>query len=214
MKTITNYVHDLIKHQPFLEDALYRDIINFSSLAKELQPKIEQMMRKPVKEGSIVMALRRYLPRNLEMNSSFKGFGDIVFRSNITDYTFVNSNTLVQNQAKLLTDIKDNYGAYFTYASNYQESSIIVSSTLKPVVEEYFKDETCICIKDDLSSLSIELPKKSSDIIGLYFYLFKLLAYEGIPVFEIISTSNYFTIFLEKEYANKAFILMNEIKSF
>jgi len=67
-------------------------------------------------------------------------------------------------------------------------------------------------VKSDLSSLSIALPEDNSKTVGLYFYIFKLLAYEGIPVFEILSTSNYFTLFLEMNYVNQAFTLINEIK--
>ena len=66
MKTITDCVHNILRHQPFLEDALSRDIINFSSLATDLLPQVEKEMRKPVKAGSIVMALRRYHPKRIK----------------------------------------------------------------------------------------------------------------------------------------------------
>ena len=89
----------------------------------------------------------------------------------------------------------------------------MVSSSLTNLVEDYFKNEVRVTIKEDLSSITIALPKNSSQSVGLYFYIFKLLAYEGIPVFEMISTSNYFALFLEREYVNKAFLLLNEIKT-
>ena len=88
-----------------------------------------------------------------------------------------------------------------------------MSSSLTNLVEDYFKNEVRVTIKEDLSSITIALPKNSSQSVGLYFYIFKLLAYEGIPVFEMISTSNYFALFLEREYVNKAFLLLNEIKT-
>ncbi|WP_299222183.1 hypothetical protein [uncultured Aquimarina sp.] len=212
MKTITDCVHNILRHQPFLEDALSRDIINFSSLATDLLPQVEKEMRKPVKPGSIVMALRRYHPKRIKHSENLGSLGDIVVRSGITEYTFLNSNTILTSQSNLLNTVKDKTKTYFTYSSNFQESNILVSSSLKEIVEDHFKDETCISVADNLSSMSIALPDDSSRSIGLYFYIFKLLAYEGIPVFEIISTSNYFTLFLEKEYVNDAFLLMNEIK--
>lgn len=79
MKTISTCVHDIIKHQPFLDDALARNIINFSSLAADLQPQVEKEMRKPVKQGSIIMALRRYHPkRNKFTSKNFRELGDII----------------------------------------------------------------------------------------------------------------------------------------
>ncbi len=212
MKTITDCVHNILRHQPFLEDALSRDIINFSSLATDILPLVEKEMRKPVKAGSIVMALRRYHPKRIKHSENLGNLGDIVVRSGITEYTFLNSNTILTSQSNLLNSVKDKTKTYFTYSSNFQESNILVSSSLKDVVENHFKDETCISVTDNLSSMSIALPNDSSKTIGLYFYIFKLLAYEGIPIFEIISTSNYFTLFLEKEYVNDAFLLLNEIK--
>jgi hypothetical protein len=135
-----------------------------------------------------------------------------VVRSGITEFTYLNSNTLLGNQAMLMNSVKDQIGVYLNYSSTYQESNILVSTDLKERVSDFFKDETLVSVKSELSSITIALPKNSSKTVGLYFYIFKLLAYEGIPVFEMISTSNYFALFLEKEYINQAFLLLNEIK--
>lgn len=214
MKTITTVVHDIIRHQPFLDDAIARDIVNFSGLAADIQPQVEQEMRKTVKQGSIIMALRRYAPHRTKINmKSLRELGDIIVRSGITEYTFLNSKTIIANKAKLLESVKDQTGIYLNYSSNYQESNILVSSTLTDPVEDCFRNEVRVTVKKELSSITIALPKNSSQTVGLYFYMFKLLAYEGIPVFEMISTSNYFALFLEKEYVNKAFLLLNEIKA-
>ncbi|MGA9324902.1 MAG: hypothetical protein WBV11_00650 [Salegentibacter sp.] len=213
MKTITTCVHDILRHQPFLDDAMARDIINYSGLAADIQPLVEEEMRKPVKQGSIIMALRRYAPHRTKINmQDLRELGDIVVRSGITEYTFLNSNSIISNKARLLEAVKDQTGVYLNYSSNFQETNILVSSSLTNLVEDCFRNEVRVSVKAELSSITIALPKNSSQTVGLYFYLFKLLAYEGIPVFEMISTSNYFTIFLEKEYVNKAFLLLNEIK--
>ncbi len=213
MKTITSCVNDILRHQPFLDDALGKDLINFSSLASHLQPEIEKELRKPVKQGSIIMALRRYAPqKNLAKKTNLRDMGDIVVRSGITEYTFLNSKSIMASQADLLNIVKNQPEVYLNYSSNYQESNILVSSDLKETVLECFRSENLVSVKSDLSSITIALPKNSSKTVGLYFYIFKLLAYEGIPVFEMISTSNYFALFLEKEYINQAFLLLNEIK--
>jgi len=213
MKTITSCVHSMLRHQPFLDDALAKDLINFSSLAIHLQPDVEKELRKPVKQGSIIMALRRYNPKkNLLKNTNLRDMGDILVRSGITEYTYLNSKSILASQAELLNIVKDEIGVYLNYSSNYQESNILVSADLKETVANCFKNEILVSVKSELSSITIALPKNSSKTVGLYFYIFKLLAYEGIPVFEMISTSNYFALFLEKEYINQAFLLLNEIK--
>ena len=214
MKTISTCVHDIIKHQPFLDDALARNIINFSSLAADLQPQVEKEMRKPVKQGSIIMALRRYHPKRSKFSAKhFRELGDMIVRSGITEYTYLNSKDIIARKAELLNAIKDQNGIFLNYSSNFQESNFLVSTSLQPLIQKIFKDEQLVSVSEELSSVTIALPEKNTQTVGLYFYIFKLLAYEGIPVYEIISTSNYFTLFLEKEYVNQAFLLMNEIKS-
>ena len=214
MKTISTCVHDIIKHQPYLDDALARNIINFSSLAADLQPQVEKEMRKPVKQGSIIMALRRYHPKRSKFNAQhFRKLGDIIVRSGVTEYTYINSKDTVAKKAALLEAVKDQTGIYLNYSSNFQESNFLVSTSLQPTIEEIFKNERLVSVSEELSSITIALPEKNTTTVGLYFYIFKLLAYEGIPVYEIISTSNYFTLFLEQDYVNQAFLLMNEIKS-
>ncbi|MFD0975649.1 hypothetical protein [Salinimicrobium gaetbulicola] len=214
MKTISTCVHDIIKHQPFLDDALARNIINFSSLAADLQPQVEKEMRKPVKQGSIIMALRRYHPkRNKFTTKNFRELGDIIVRSGITEFTYLNSQQTISKKAELLNVVKDQSNVYLNYSSNYQESIFLVSTSLKATIKEIFEGEKLVNVSEELSSITIALPEKNTKTVGLYFYIFKLLAYEGIPVYEVISTSNYFTIFLEQQYVNQAFLLMNEIKS-
>lgn len=214
MKTISTCVHDIIKHQPFLDDALARNIINFSSLAADLQPQVEKEMRKPVKQGSIIMALRRYHPKRTKFSSkNFRELGDIIVRSGITEFTYLNSPDTISKKAELLNAVKSEPNVYLNYSSNYQESIFLVSTSLKSLIKDIFKGEKLVNVSEELSSITIALPEKNTKTVGLYFYIFKLLAYEGIPVYEVISTSNYFTIFLEQQYVNQAFQLMNEIKS-
>ena len=62
MKTIATCVEEILVSQPFLEDALTRNILNYSALSEELREPISKMLRKPVKSGAIMMALRRYSP--------------------------------------------------------------------------------------------------------------------------------------------------------
>ena len=62
MKTIATCVEEILVSQPFLEDALTRNILNFSALAEELREPISKALRKSVKSGAIMMALRRYSP--------------------------------------------------------------------------------------------------------------------------------------------------------
>ena len=71
MKTISQAVSEYIKSKPFLSSALSDGIINFTSLSRKIKPEIEEMLRKNVNNGAIVMALNR-LSLNLEFQHTQK----------------------------------------------------------------------------------------------------------------------------------------------
>lgn len=217
MKTIATCVQEILVSRPFLEEALSRDIINFSALAKDLNPTISEMLRKPVKDGAIMMALRRYKPpvgkkSELQLEQVFKNMGDITVRSNLTDFTFQNSKTLIHNHSKILSEIDTDRQVFYAFTRGVFESNIIISSIKKTSILNIFKKETQIAAQDHLSAISINLPKGNSKIVGLYYQIFKRLAWENVPLYEVISTTNEFTVLVEDHLVDKAFSVIKGLK--
>lgn len=208
MKTIAACVEEVLITQPFLEEALFRNIINFSALAEELQQPISDMLRKPVKTGAIMMALRRYNPPNHLRNSNklkgvLRNLGDITVKSNLIDFTFQNSKTLINNHAKVLDTLDTE--SFYGFSRGIYESNIVVSKSQQQKVLNHFKNEIMIGSQDELSAISIRLPKDNSKISGLYYQIFKRFAWEGISLYEVISTTNEFTVLVENHLVDKAF---------
>ena len=149
MKTIASCVNEILVSRPFLEEALSRDIINFSALAKDLNQTISEMLRKPVKDGAITMALRRYQqPVDFESSDRsknvFNSLGDITVRSNLSDFTFQNSKTLINSHSKVLEKINKNHQIFYAFTRGIFESNIIISSSEKDSISEVFKNVTLI----------------------------------------------------------------------
>ncbi|WP_299556774.1 hypothetical protein [Seonamhaeicola sp.] len=218
MKTVSNCVEDILITQPYLEEALSRNIINYSALAVELTEPISKMLKKDVKPGAIMMALRRYNPpptlgNSIKMKRVIQNLGDITVRSNLTDFTVKNSDTLIDNHAKILARINQENKLFYTFTRGIHESNIIISSSLKGFVHDNLKNETFLAVQDGLSAISINLPQDNSKIAGLYYHFFKRLAWEGIVLYEVLSTTNEFTILVEDEYVDKAFTAIKRVKS-
>ena len=218
MKTVSNCVEDILITQPYLEEALSRNIINFSALAIELTEPISQMLKKNVKPGAIMMALRRYNPpvalsNSIKMKRVIQNLGDITVRSNLTDFTVKNSDTIIDNHAKILERINQESKLFYTFTRGIHESNIIISSSLNGFIENQLKHETFLAVQDGLSAISINLPKDNSKIAGLYYHFFKRLAWEGVVLYEVISTTNEFTILVEDEFVDKAFTAIKRVKN-
>ena len=218
MKTIANCVEDILITQPYLEEALARNIINFSALAEELKEPVSEMLKKEVKAGAIMMALRRYKPpvtlsNTIKINKAIKGLGDITVRSGLVDFTVKNSETLIHNHVKILEKIKGQSKLFYTFTRGIHESNIIISESLKTFIKEHLKAEEFIAIQEDLTAISINLPVNNSRISGLYYHFFKRLAWEGIALYEVISTTNEFTILVEDSYVDTAFSAIKKMKN-
>ena len=217
MKTIASCVQEILVSRPFLEEALSREIINFSALAKDLNTTISEMLRKPVKDGAIMMALRRYnQPINTEntvrLKNVFKNLGDITVRSNLSDFTFQNSKTLINSHSKVLEKINTKNQIFYAFTRGIFESNIMSSTSEKENIFEVFKNETLIGLQDNLSAISINLPEGNSKIVGLYYQIFKRLAWENVTLYEVISTTNEFTILVEDHLVDKAFSVIKGLK--
>ena len=217
MKTIASCVNEILVSRPFLEEALSRNIINFSALAKDLNQTISEMLRKPVKEGAITMALRRYKPpvdvENVgRLNNVFKNLGDITVRSNLSDFTFLNSKTLIKSHSKVLEKINKNHQIFYAFTRGIFESNIIISSSEKESISEVFENEKLIGLKDCLSTITLNLPEGNSKIVGLYYQIFKRLAWDNVTLYEVISTTNEFTILVEDYLVDKAFSVIKGLK--
>ncbi|WP_457618179.1 hypothetical protein [Lutibacter sp.] len=218
MKTIATCVEEILISQPFLEDALNRNILNYSALSEELKEPISKMLRKPVKSGAIMMALRRYSPpkemaNKIKLNKILQNLGDITVRSNLSDYTFRNSATLIHSHLKMLEVIKKRNHLFYTFTRGVHESNVLITTSLKEQIEESYKKENCTTFKEHLSAITIGLPKENTKIAGLYYQFFKRLAWEGIALYEVVSTTNEFTILVEDDVVDKAFSAIKGLKN-
>mgnify|MGYP000504179458 CR=1 FL=1 len=218
MKTIASCVEEIIITQPFIEEGLSKNIINYSALAEHLQPIIEKQLHKSIKTGAIMMALRRYNPpihasNSLKMQRILKNLGDITVRSNLTDFTFQNSPTLIRSHAKILEQITTDRSIFYAFTRGILESNIIISSSEKNKIISSFTEETQLDIQENLSAISINLPYDNSKVPGLYYQLFKRLAWEGIALHEVVSTTNEFTILVKDIMVDKAFSVIKNLKN-
>lgn len=218
MKTISSVVEDYIKSKPFLQSALAQGIINLTSLSRNIKHDIEGELGKDVRNGAIVMALKR-LSAELEFRAThrilkvLKNIGEITVRSSLTDYTFLVSDTILNKQAKLLQEINSNKDVFYTSSRGVNETNIVISKSLNEVVEALFKDEKMTQREDNLSSISVKLPEDNVRIPGIYYFIFQRLAWEGIIINEVISTTNEFTIIVAEDQIDKAFKVMKDLKT-
>ncbi len=204
--------------KPFVIEALTEGLLNISSLARQIRPTIERMTGKQVKQGAIVMALNRLMPNfagnvALSFGDMLGTLGDIIVRSNLTDYTFRNSASIFECHIKLMQEISDCHDVFYTMVRGVFESNLVVGSDLGSVVERHFAGEECTFKNENLAAITLKLPEGNVQAVGLYYQIMKVIAWEGINVKEVVSTTNEFSIIVAEEDIDKAFTILKNLKN-
>lgn len=218
MKTISSVVEQYIKSKPFLLSSLSQGIINLTSLARIMMPELEAHLGKDVKQGAVVMALKRLSEEldfkiNYKISKVLKNIGEITVRSSLSDYTYVISNTLLDNQAKLISEINKLQDIFYTSSRGVNETNIVISASVKELTETIFKHEKLTHKIENLSSITVKLPQENISTPGVYYYIFQRLAWEGIIIHEVISTTNEFTIIVSDDQIDVAFKVIKDLKN-
>ncbi|WP_445456200.1 aspartate kinase [Flavobacterium sp. HNIBRBA15423] len=218
MKTISSVVEQYIKSKPFLLNSLSQGIINLTSLSRVMMPYLEKELGKDVKQGAVVMSLKRLSEEldfkiNHKISRVLKNTGEITVRSSLTDYAFTISETLLDNQAKLLSEINKESDVFYTSSRGVNESNIIISTSASYLVADLLKTEKITHKIENLSSITVKLPQENVSVPGVYYYIFQRLAWEGIIIHEVISTTNEFTIIVSDNQIDIAFKAIKDLKS-
>lgn len=218
MKTVSSIVENYIKTKPFLLNALSLGIINLTSLSRNIMAELENEFDKEVKQGAVVMSLKRLTEEldfrlNHKINKVIKNIGEITVRSSLTDYTFAVSETVLNKQAELISDINSFPDVFYTSSRGVNEINLVVSKSVNQLVDKHFAHEKLIQKLDDLASITVKLPKENIAVPGIYYFIFQRLAWEGIIINEVISTSNEFTILVSEEQVDVAFKVIKDLKN-
>ncbi|HBK83931.1 MAG TPA: aspartate kinase [Flavobacterium sp.] len=217
MKTVSSFVEQYLKTKPFLLNSLTEGIINLTSLARNMMPEVEKELGKDVKQGAVVMSLKRLSEEldfkiNHKISKVIKNIGEITVRSSLNDYTFAISETILDTQAQLMSKINLQKDVFYTSSRGVNEINIVLSDSMNAVIEDLFKNEKQLQKLENLSSITIKLPQENVSVPGVYYYIFQKLAWEGIIIYEVISTTNEFTILVSEKEIDVAFKVMKDLK--
>lgn len=209
MVTIPEAVAALVRKSPFLEEAMARGWLNLSAVARSLRPAVEEEVQKRVKDGAVTIALNRLAAsrsaRARPLKRFFRTAPDLMVRSNLFEVTYANAPRAPQRPKLFLEKSGGRTAPFLTITQGINETTIIAGRELRDRILAAFKGSIRIALLDDLSSVSVLLPPGSAVIPGIYSYILKALAWDGIPVIEVVSTSNEFTIVLEDRNIDTAF---------
>lgn len=216
MKTIATEVENAVKKSPFIAEALNEGLLNISSFARMIMPDLKKSLGKEVKLTTIIMAIQRMdygaiLYESKKLKSLFKKIKDIIVRGHLRVYTIRQSQTVAKQLSALLNKIGDRRDVMCTFTQGIAECMVIISESECQKLEKIFVKETILEITDDLTAFTILLPDENRILSGVYYFILKELAWSGINVIEVVSTSNEFTIVVKEKDSSVCFDVLRKI---
>jgi hypothetical protein len=216
MKKISDFVEEAVKKSPFIVEALKDGLINISAYARVIIPDIEKKTGKEVKLTSVVMAIQRMdfgaiMYESKKLKAMFKKIKDILVRGHLKVYTIKQSDTLPKCVAQLLHKIGNRKEVMCTYTQGVAECTIIISESESTSFEKIFEQETILQVEKKLSAFTLLLPDENRTLSGVYYFILKQLAWNGINVVEVVSTSNEFTIVVEEKDSGVCFDVLSKV---
>lgn len=216
MLTIAQIVEKIVSKRPFLEEVMSEGLANLSAIARTIQPEIEHSLGREVKEGAILMALKRYTSQldpslNIKLKKSLQQMGEITVRSKLSDFTYINSDRIVEKQMSLLKLIEDKRECFYTFSQGIYETTMVISSSMSNELENLFQSERLVSRIDKLSSVTLRLPENNTKLTGLYYFILKKIAWNKINIIELISTTNEFTIVVDEQDAAATFNVLKQL---
>jgi len=212
MITVAEIIEIIIRETPFLEEGIAEGIINLSALARKIKPQVESKLMKPVSESALIMALKRMAPKIeqkvLAGKRSVIKMGDITVRSDLSEFTFSKSDTLLSKEKMLLDELHGSANPFITFTQGVFENTVIVNSNLEESVERIFKGERLVSRLRDLAAVTIRLTPETVHTPGVHYSILKQLAWHNINVVEVVSTYTEFTIIIQNEQVDTSFSIL------
>ncbi len=210
MKTVSTEVENAVKKSPFIAEALNEGLLNISSFARMIMPDLKKSLGKEVKLTTIIMAIQRMdhgaiLYESKKLKSLFKKIKDIIVRGHLRVYTIKQSQSVAKHLSTLLNKIGDRKDVMCTFTQGVAECMVIISESECQKLEKIFIKETILEITDDLTAFTLLLPDENRTLSGVYYFILKELAWIGINVIEVVSTSNEFTIVVKEKDSSICF---------
>ena len=215
---LSTIVEDELNQSPFIREALDAGILNISSLSRYINDSINRKIGYEVTPGAIGMTIKRLpVSQNIHLDKSITKFmrhlGDITVRSDLADFSFRNSPNLLQCQGHLLNYVDQHNNYFYSSCKGVYETTIICSAQLEKEVSQIFEKEELITSRIDLAAVSILLPPTNLDTYGVYYTILKKLAWKGINIVEVLSTSHEISLIISEDDVEEVFSIILKLKN-
>jgi aspartokinase len=192
MITVPTATKTIIQRSRYLSEALSKNLINYSSLARYIKPELETMLGKEISNASVLMAIQRVSKDFKPKYSSEKIF-------NSPPSLTIHSNLFLLTYTGKQINFTKNEDDFILLTNGIHETTLVATKKLQKQIENDIQDKLIKKQLNFLAAITIELPKQAIDSPSIYYFFLKSLAWEGINVVEIFTTGEELTLIVSEK---------------
>lgn len=191
MKSIQSIVEIILKQDAEAYAVMKRGIMNFSQYAHSIHGKVENLCKKEVRHGSIVIALTRVaLNKNQGLMKNYAPkvkIRNITTKIPVTEIVYEKTPNIISAFPELFKKIQTSVEDFFVMTLSTQEITIICSDVLVVKVEKVFKVKPKMK-QSNLAAIGISFNEEYYNIPNVTFSLIREIALRQINLAETVSS--------------------------
>lgn len=219
MVTISHLVKKYVMETPFLHECLGKRLVNYGSVAKLLQPKIEEELGKETKLSAIMMALRRHgeeLVRRFEsenIRNVFRHYSELNMKSGLFNITVSKSNSLFNKLNSIYSFMDYEKGDILNITHGNFDVTIITNEKHREKILESLKGEKIDHTENNLTQVSIKLLIEYLYTPGILYMMTKELLWNNVNLIQIVSSPIEMNFMVKNADAIRAYASLEKLIS-
>ena len=209
-KSTAELTREYIDSHPSVRDCISKDLINYSSLARQIMKELGL-----THEEAVLAACRRYAMKLSK--TDFEGQIIGLFKESTLEVKSKIVIVIAKNDWVVLRNLEDVVKKILAEKSALQiiqsSNAITVMSEDKhlPAIQKAIGEDYILRIREELAEITLKSPSRIEDIPGSFSYLCNILAENGINLVEAVSCYTDTIFVVEKDVVMKAFGILSGI---
>ncbi len=216
MIKISDVVRDILYSSEVALSAFNDGYLNFSAYAASIRKEVETRAKKPVRIGSIVVALSR-MKNSAGKNTKRKplipevNIEDLSVKSGLVEVAFDRTRENLARLRELYRDPAINAGDFFMVTQGTGEITIVALETALPHIIHVARPAKPKAVIKNLVGLTARFDPKYLAIPNVIFAFVRRLSLKRINIAEIVSTYTELTFIIDQKDLQEAFLALNEL---
>ena len=195
--TVAQRVRDFVASRPYVSEALEKNIVNMSELARIVEKELGLQSTQAIKAG-----LRRYAV-TLRRRRSFREEG-------VLQQLRLSKLMILDNLSIVITDKESEIANKIKIKLSDLHYVYLIEKGLLKKIRETVKDKLCL-IHEDCTALIINSPPEMESTPGVVWYLTSLLSAQNVYSLAFASCYTETTIIVQRKDAIKSYGILSRI---